>query len=223
MRGIRIVGRGLHDTLERLLTFTLLSLAWWPFVAILITAPAATLALFAHADPRIGTEKDRMSARETLAFMRAHFFQSWGLAAITAPVIVVLLINLATIRADENKFGVLAPVWLFLLLIATFITAVAFVHVALLDFQVIPAVKRSALLTAAHVPRVLIVAVLLWVLLVLSVVLVVPLVMFLPATLAAIFNRFVFDALNVKVVDPLSPTDERLLEEHRRRESKFGP
>jgi hypothetical protein len=70
---------------------------------------------------------------------------------------------------------------------------------------------------------VLIVAVLLWVLLVLSVVLVVPLVMFLPATLAAIFNRFVFDALNVKVVDPLSPTDERLLEEHRRRESKFGP
>jgi uncharacterized membrane protein YesL len=223
MRGVRIVGRGLHETLEHLLPCTAVTLAWWAGVILIVTAPAATLALFTHADPRIGIEKDRPTTRETLSFIRAHFFQSWGLVILTAPLIVVLVINIATIRPGESTFGVLAPVWLFLLLIITFITATAFAHVALLDFRVIDAVKQAALITAAYFPRVFIVAVLLWLLLIVGTVLVIPVVMFLPATFAATIVRFVFDARDIKVIDPLSPTDERMREEQIRRESKFGP
>src|SRR3954453_15023151 len=126
MRGIRIVGRGLHDTLEHLLAFAVLSMSWWIGILLVITAPPATLALFWQTDPRIGTERDRPSARETLSHMRAHFFQSWGLALITMPLIGVLILNIVTIRPDENKLGVLAPVWLFLLIIVSFIAAGAF-------------------------------------------------------------------------------------------------
>lgn len=223
MRGVRIVGRGLHDTLEHLLAFSVVSLAWWAGVLLIVTAPAATLALFVHADPRIGTEKDRPTSGETLGYMRAHFFQSWKLALFTAPLIAVLLINIATNRPGENAFGVLAPVWLFLLLVVVFITSSAYTHVALLEFRVGEALKQSALLTAANVPRVFIVALLLWFLLAFGAVLVVPLAMFLPATFAATINRFVFDARDIPVVDPLAPTDERMIEEQRRRESRFGP
>jgi uncharacterized membrane protein YesL len=223
MRGIRIVGRGLHDTLEHLLAFAVLSMSWWAGVFLIITAPPATLALFWQADPRIGTERDRPSARETISFMRAHFSQSWGLALITMPLIGVLIVNIVLIRPDENKLGVLAPVWLFLLIVASFITAGAFTHVALLDFRVVPALKQSALMTAAHFPRIIIIAILLWIIIVLSVVLVIPMILFLPATFAATIERFVLDALKIPVIDPLSPTDERMIEEQKRRNSKVGP
>src|SRR3954454_9351124 len=82
MRGIRIVGRGLHDTLEHLLAFAVVSFAWWAGVLLVVTAPPATLALFVHADPRIGTEIDRPTSGETLAYIRAQFVQGWKLALI---------------------------------------------------------------------------------------------------------------------------------------------
>jgi uncharacterized membrane protein YesL len=223
MGGVRIVLKGLHDTFEQLLAFTLSSMAWWLGVLLIVTAPPATLALFARTDPRIGTEKERPTWGESLSFIRLHFFQAWGLAAITAPLIVVLVINIVTMRPGESEFGALAPVWLFLLLIAAFITMGAFAGIALLDFSMLVALKRSALLTAAYLPRALIVAILLWLLIVVCAVLVVPLFLFLPATVAATMNRFVLDALKIEVIDPLAPTDERRREEAARKASKFGP
>ena len=54
--------------------------------------------------------------------------------------------------------------------------------------------------------------------------LVVPLVMFVPALIAAVVNRVVLDGLGSPVLDPLAPTDERLVEEQRRATaSRFGP
>jgi uncharacterized membrane protein YesL len=223
MGGVRIVFKGLHDTFENLLSFVLTTIAWWLGVLLIVTAPPATLALFARTDPRIGTERDRPTWGETLSYMRAHFVQAWGMAAITFPLIAVLVINIVTIRPGESDFSILAPVWLFLLLMAAFITMGAFAGVALLDFPAIDALKRSALLTAAYLPRVLIIAVLLWILIAVCAVIIVPLFMFVPATVAATMNRFVLDALKIEVIDPLSPTDERRREEAARKASKFGP
>jgi uncharacterized membrane protein YesL len=223
MRGIRIVLKGLHDTLEHLLSFTLASMAWWIGVVLIVSAPAATLALFSQTDPRIGTEKDRPSWQETLSYMRSQFLCAWGLALISAPLIAVLLVNITTMRPGENDFGFLSPVWLFLLLVASLITAGAFAGVALLDLTAVEAMKRSALLLAAHLPRALVVAFLLWIVIVICSVLIVPLFTFLPATVAATVNRFVLDANKIEVVDPLAPTEERRLEEAARRASRFGP
>ena len=54
--------------------------------------------------------------------------------------------------------------------------------------------------------------------------LVVPLVMLVPALIAAVVNRVVLDGLGLPVLDPLAPTDERLVEEEQRAAaSRFGP
>jgi hypothetical protein len=48
--------------------------------------------------------------------------------------------------------------------------------------------------------------------------------MFVPALIAAVVNRVVLDGLGSPVLDPLAPTDERLVEEQRRATaSRFGP
>jgi hypothetical protein len=53
-------------------------------------------------------------------------------------------------------------------------------------------------------------------------VLVVPFIMFVPATVAAIFNRFVLAGLRIEIPDPLAPTPERAAEVQKRRKW-FGP
>ena len=50
---LRPLGRGLRDTLDNLLPFTLASFAWWLSLLLIVTAPAGTLALFAFADPQV--------------------------------------------------------------------------------------------------------------------------------------------------------------------------
>jgi uncharacterized membrane protein YesL len=223
MGGVRIVLKGLHDTFEHMLTYTLVTLTWWLGLLLIVAAPPATVALFAQTDPRNGTQRERRTWGEEMAFVRERFSRSWGVALMTVPLIVVLVINLATLRAGESRFGYLVPVWIFMLLVWTFIAAGAFAGVALLDRSAVGAVKHSALMTAAHLPRVLIVGILLSFLSVISLVLVVPIVMFLPATIAATMNRFVLDAYKVEVIDPLAPTEERRREEAARKSSKFGP
>ena len=223
MRGIRIVGRGLHDTLEHLLAFAVLSMSWWAGVFLIITAPPATLALFWQADPRIGTEGiGPLHPRNNQLHARS-FFSELGLGADhDAADRCVDRQYRAHPSGREQTRGAGASLAL-LLIVASFITAGAFTHVALLDFRVVPALKQSALMTAAHFPRIIIIAILLWIIIVLSVVVVIPMILFLPATFAATIERFVLDALKIPVIDPLSPTDERMIEEQKRRNSKVGP
>jgi uncharacterized membrane protein YesL len=223
MGGVRFVLKGLHDTFEHLLIFTLVTLVWWVGVLPIVTAPAATIALFAQTDPRLGTQLERRTFGEEFAFARKRFWRGWGIALMTAPLLIVLVINLVTMRPGDNKFGVLAPVWLFLLLIASFVAMTAFSGVALLDLPATEAVRRGALLTAAHVPQVLVAGLLLGVVILVSAALVVPLFMFVPATVAATINRFVLNAYRIEVIDPLSPTEERRREEAARKASRFGP
>ena len=52
MGTLRLIGRGLTDTLESLLPFVLLTLAWWICLCLVIPAPAATVTLAAMTDPR---------------------------------------------------------------------------------------------------------------------------------------------------------------------------
>src|SRR5262245_61525010 len=105
MRGVRIVLKGLHDTFENLLTFALVTMVWWLGLATIIAAPAATIALFAQTDPRLGTHRERRTWGEEFAFVRERFARAWGVTIVTAPLIVVLVINLATMRPGESEFG----------------------------------------------------------------------------------------------------------------------
>jgi hypothetical protein len=111
-----------------------------------------------------------------------------------------------------------------LLLLAIFLSASAFSIAALLDQPWRAALAGAATQTASQLPSALAISLLLWPLLVLGGLLVVPIFMFLPATVAAVINRFVLTGRGEAIPEPLAPTDERAREEViARGRSRFGP
>lgn len=223
-RGVRIVLRGLSDTLENLFQFVLCSLTWWACCVTVVLAPGATIALFAAADPRLASSWDRLGPRAMAGRAVHKLRQGWTLALFTAPVLALLTYNLGFYGGSDSGLSLLVPAWLVLLLVGSLITLSAFSMVALLDEPPRAALRAAAILTGARVGHALVVGILLYVLIALGSVLVVPLLMFLPATVAATINRLVLDGLKIPVHDPLAPTDERQVEEAIAKERKrFGP
>ena len=222
MRTLRLIGRGLADTLEHLLPFTLLTLAWWASQLLVVPGPAATVALFAMTDPRRAV--DRPEWREAVAAVRVNLRRGWGLALLTLPVLAVLFANLDYYGRGGSRWAILVPLWTVLLLLAIAVALYAFAVAGLTDAGIKLALKRGAILAGIAPFRALAVTVIFWLLISIGGVLVVPLVMFMPAAIAAIVNRVVLYGLGLPVVDPLAPTEEREAEERARASaSKFGP
>ena len=224
VRGLRLVKRGLSDTFEHLLPFTLTSLVWWLCVLLVVPAPGALLALFQQADPRHGIESDRPGFREGVRYGWQRIPQGWGLVALTVPVLAVLVYDISYGQTSDNVIRLLGPLWIVLLMLGTVATLSAFSLVAILAKPVLTALRLALLITAARLPAVLVVSVALYLIVAVGALLVVPLIMFLPVTVAATINRLVLDALRIPIVDPLDPTEERLREEAATRSrSRFGP
>ena len=222
MRTLRLIGRGLTDTLESLLPFTLLSLAWWACLFLVIPAPAATVTLAAMADPRRAIE--RPDWREALGVARRSLWRGWGVVLPPLPFVAVLLANLSFYGERADRWGVLVPLWTLLLLFALAVVLYAFAVAGLTDATDWSATKRAGLLVMRRPGQALVVAVVVLVVTAVGAALVVPLVMFVPALIAAVVNRVVLDGLGSPVLDPLAPTEERLAEEQRRvAASRFGP
>ena len=222
MRTLRLIGRGLTDTLESLLPFVLLTLAWWVCLCLVIPAPAATMTLAAMADPRRAVA--RPDCREVLGAVRRNLWRGWGVGLPFLPFVVVLLANLSFYGGRSDRWEVLVPLWTVLLLFALAVALYAFAVAGLTDVTAWSATKRAGLLIARRPGQGLVVAVVVLFVIAAGALLVVPLVMFVPALTAAIVNRVVLDGLGLPVLDPLAPTAERLVEEQRRAAaSRFGP
>jgi uncharacterized membrane protein YesL len=189
------------------------SLSWWLAIFLVLPGPGATIALFQLVDPRLASELDRPGLRQSARVTLANLKRGWILALCTLPVLILLLYNLAYYNSLESRLAILAPLWVILLLLGLISTLSAFAMTSLFDQPATVALRHGILLSAARLPRALVTVVLIWLLLFVGTLLVVPLVMFLPATIAAISSRFVFDSLGVPVHDPLAPTDERVQEE----------
>ena len=223
MRGVRIVLRGLSDTFENLLPFSLASLGWWLAALTLVLGPGATVALYRVTDPRLASQLDRPGWRESFAVARRANRAGWSVALVALPLVAVLLVNLSSFRAGQG-LGVLTPLWVVLLWLIGAATACTFALMALLGAGPLADLKRGALLVVAHLPRTLVVGVLTWLLVGVAGVLVVPFFTLAPALVASIASRFVLDTLGVPVADPLLPTDERRREEEiAASRSRFGP
>jgi hypothetical protein len=223
MNGARLVIRGIGDTYDNLVYFTLASLMWWTCMILIAPGPAGTIALFVHADPRIGSLTDRPSWSETLRLIVENLWRGWRIALITLPALALLSYNIIFYGSKSSAVGILAPLWLFILLIGCLITLSAFSVAALLNEQsAVVSVKLAVILVGARLPSALFMLVLLSIFLLLSAVLVVPFVMFAPAVTAAVVNRFVLTGLRVTVPDPLAPTPERAAEAKKSRRW-FGP
>jgi hypothetical protein len=224
VRGLRVVLRGLSDTLENLLPFTLLSLTWWVAVFLVVPGPGATLTLFALTDPRLGSGLDRPGLREAVGITGRNLLRGWLLVFCTVPMVGVLVANLWFYGASDSRFALLVPLWFVLFVVALSVGLLAFSGAALLGLAPGTAMRRALGLTGRRLPQALVVVALLWLLLFVGTILVVPVFMFLPAVVAATANRFLLDGLGIPVVDPLTPTEERRVEEARgRASSRFGP
>lgn len=222
MRTLRIILRGLSDTLEHLLPFTLATLAWWAAMVLVVPGPGATIALFAVTDPRRAV--DRPDWRESLSLVWAASRRGWLLTIITLPFVAVVALNLRTYTGSGSRWGLLTPLWLYLLLFGVTLTLYAFSISAVTDLPLIRAIQRSALLVVAFPIRSAMVTFVVLLLTAVGGLLVVPLVMFVPALAAAVINRTVLMGLGLPVIDPLTPTPEREIEERRRSTtSRFGP
>ena len=218
---MRLIGRGLSDTLEHLLPFSLLTLGWWAAMLLVVPGPGATLALFGMTDPRRAVDPPEW--REAVRATRRNLRRGWAIALLAAPLSVVLLWNLSAYAYGSGRFGWLVPLWLLLLGLLLAVGLYACSVSALMDQPAWAALKRAAALVGLRPGRALATVLVGWLLVAVGGALVVPLVMLVPALVAALVNRVVLDGLGVSVVDPLAPTTERLREERTRRPSKFGP
>ncbi len=222
MRTLRLIGRGLTDTLDSLLPFVLLTLAWWVCLFLVIPAPAATVTLAAMADPRRAV--DRPNWREVLGAVRRNLWRGWGVVLPPLPFVAVLLANLSFYGGRTDRWVVLVPLWTVLLLFALAGALYAFAGAGLTDATAWSATKLAGLLVVRRPGQALLVALVVLFVIAVGAVLVVPLVMFVPVLTAAVVNRVVLDGLGLPVLDPLTPTAERLVEEQQRAAaSRFGP
>lgn len=223
MGTLRLIGRGLSDSLEHLLLFAVLTFAWWAAVLLVVPGPGATVALFAMTDPRRAIDPPEW--REGVEVGWRNLRRGWALALLTLPLPAVLLWNLGFYAADTGRLGWLVPAWVLMLGLFLAMGAYAFSVSALTDAPVREALKVGAILVATRPGRAVVIAAICWLLIALGTLLVVPLVMLVPAMVAAIVNRVVAAGLGLTVVDPLAPTAERVHEEQARlgRRSRFGP
>ena len=221
---MRDVLKGLSDTLENLLDFTVLSLLWWLALVLIVPGPGATIALLHATDPRLVHATERPSFRELAELTRRFLSRGWEIALISIPLLVIPGYNLWAYRDERGMVMALAPLWTVLLVAIAAIGTIALAVAALFDDEVGPAIRRACGMVARRPLAATGMMVALAVLLLLSAMLVIPLIMLYPAMAAVIVNRFVLRTLGIPVPDSLDPTAERLVEEERERSARrFGP
>ena len=224
MRGLHIVLKGLSDTLEHLLPFTLASLGWWLGIVSILFGPGATQSLFRITDPRIISELERPGIRPGFSNPFKLEGRVWGVAALTVIPIAVLLANLSWSSNSTNIWTLLIPLWLILLISFGVIGLMSFSIVALFKNSARESIRIAAVLAYGRpgctIPFLLALAPVV----IICAGLVIPAFLFLPALIAASFNRLVLDGLGMPIPDPLAPSDERQVEESKAQtRRRFGP
>lgn len=218
MGPFRLLWRGIADVFEHLLPYMLASILWWLSILLVVTFPPATIGLFAMTDPRRSI--DRPEPGEILAQMRRDAVASWKLFLIILPILALLIWDLGFYGGNQGGFAVLAPLWLTLLIIALAISLASISALALTESGVGSALRRGAYVILSSPFRSLLVLIAVVLYVVIGTVLVVPLVLIVPPLIAATVNRLVLSQLQIAVVDPMAPTEERLLEQQAKRSQK---
>lgn len=224
MRGWRIALKGLSDTLEYLLPFVIASVSWWVSLVTVVLAPVTTQSLFRVADPRATSNLERADVWENVRQPIAKAGNAWRLLFLTLAPIVILLGNLAFYTASDRGWRLLIPLWFVLLCMFVIVSLVAWSIVALFDQSAGYALRLAAGITLGRPRQLFSTLLVAGPVVLLASLLVVPLFLFVPATVAAMTNRFTLDGLGIKVEDPLEPSEERIAEQLREASGKkFGP
>lgn len=207
MRFLKLVWRGFRDLFDQLLTLGLYSVLWWVCTILIVPGPPATVALFAMCDPRRKVSQPDFG--DAVQVFKGAYRRSWGIAILTVPLLAILLWNLLFFSGSNHPLIALVPLWLIMILLVYILTLYAFSVAATMESGTRNAF-RGALFVLVSRPFFSIgLGLFLLVLGSILAVTVLPLILFGPALMACIVNRFALVALDVPVVDPDSPTDER--------------
>lgn len=234
MNFLKILWRGLRDVYDSFMYFILVSLAFWvccvpmifgygflsvsPLVAplFLVTAalvPPALVALYALVDPR--TVVDRMEWSEALDLMRTSFVRSWKIALITIVPLVMIGWNILYFIGSGHTLEMLVPLWVvmfvFILAYSLYGYSLAGTH----ESGMKNAFRGGMFVLVKYPGRAALLSIFVLLFGYMFTLALLPMLIIGPATFAAVTNRFVFDALEVYVIDPDSPTDERAYERAR--------
>jgi len=217
---LRLIGKSLSDVFEHLLPYIVASMLWWLCVLTIALGPPATVALFGFTDPRLSI--DRPDASEVFAKFRRQARDAWWLALATVPFLALLVWDLGFYGGSDNVFALLSPLW-FVLLVAGLTATLSATAVMGLTGASVGLALRQGLFVVASAPfATLVVLVLSIVYVLIGTATIVPMILFVPTLVTSLFNRLVLRQLRIVVIDPLTPTDERLHEEKRRRAGKVG-
>jgi hypothetical protein len=224
MRGWRIALKGISDTLEYLLPFVIASVSWWVSLITIVLAPVTTQSLFRVADPRVTSNLERPSVWEHARQPIARGRNAWGLLISTVIPIVILLGNLAFYTESDRGWRLLIPLWFVLLCMFAIVSLVAWSIVSLFDQSPGYALRLAAAISLGRPRQLFSTLIVAAPIILIASLLVVPLFLFVPATIAAMTNRFTLDGLGITISDPLEPSEERIAEQLKETSGKrFGP
>jgi hypothetical protein len=216
LSAIRLALRAYRDLYDHIWIMLLVTAVWWVMLITVIFAPPATLLLFKHADPRIGSWEDRPGLRESGEFLWAQLIRSWLITLATLPIIALTAFNLDYYGSGGSALSFLSPLWLVLLLLTVTVTFAIFAIAAVTDLSPKQAIIAGARLTGARLPAALVLLLFTLIIpamaIVASLYVLLPLVALIPALVALAFSTFVLKATHTPLPEPNQPTEERLHE-----------
>lgn len=224
----KILWRGMRDVYDSFMHYILVTLAFWlccspmligygflsvgPIVAplFLVTAalaPPALTVLYAMTDPRKAVS--RMEWREAMEMMRSVFVRSWKVALITIVPLIMIGWNILFFGGTSHNLALFVPLWVVMWVFLFVLTLYCFSLAGTHESGWRNAFRGGMFVLVKYPFRT--VGLSLFILLVgyIFTLAILPMFVIGPAFFAAIVNRFVFNALEVHVVDPDSPTNER--------------
>lgn len=230
----KILWRGVRDVYDSFMYFILVSLVFWllcspmifgyGFLAITplyipiffltaILVPPAMLVLYALVDPR--DVVNRMEWGEAFSLIRTEFIRSWKVAFISLVPLVMISWNILYFIGSGHMLELFVPLWIvmfvFLLVYTLYCYSLAGTHESGWRNSF-----RGGMYVMVKYPfRSIFLSLFTLVLGYVMTLSLLPMLIIGPAFFAAIVNRFVFDALEVEVIDPDQPTDERSYEKAR--------
>ena len=234
MAFLKILWRGMRDLYGSFSYFIMLSLAfwlactpillgfgflampifYWPlFLLSTIFVPPALTTLFALSDPREVVSRTEWKAVPGL--FRSVFVRSWKVAAATIVPLVMLGWNIRYFAGSGHVLEFLVPLWGIMWIFVFVLTLYCFSLAGTHESGLRNAFRGGMYALVKNPFRSI--ALSLFILLVsyLGGVALLPMLIIGPPFIATIVNRFVFDALEVYVIDPDAPTDERTIERQR--------
>lgn len=230
----RILWRGLRDVYDSFTYFMVVSLAFWLccspmllgygflsvsilvaplFLLTAILLPPALTVLFALTDPR--TLIQRIEWRDALDMLRTEFLRSWKIALITLAPLLMIGWNVAFFAGSTHNLALLVPLWVVMWILLFVLSQYCFSLAGTHESGWRNAFRGGMYVLVKYPLRSLGLSIFILFFGYAFTLAMLPMLVIGPALFAAVVNRFVFDALEVEVIDPDSPTTERAYEKER--------